>query len=77
MLSCRTKVFAVFSFLEKLVIFNKIFQVSHDLSKFGDRIVSEIDELGRQAELNQPRLEPYDAWGNRVNRFYFLISKNR
>ncbi|PAV72169.1 hypothetical protein WR25_00019 [Diploscapter pachys] len=52
-------------------------KVSHDLSKFGDRIVSEIDELGRQAELNQPRLEPYDAWGNRVDNLIVCKEWNR
>uniref|UniRef100_A0A0N5CDD4 Acyl-CoA dehydrogenase n=1 Tax=Strongyloides papillosus TaxID=174720 RepID=A0A0N5CDD4_STREA len=42
--------------------------VSKDLKSFGDRIVSEIDQLGRQAELEPPKLEQQDAWGNRIDR---------
>lgn len=36
--------------------------------RFGERIVTEIDSLGRQCELNPPRLQQYDAWGRRVDR---------
>uniref|UniRef100_A0A0K0FLL6 Acyl-CoA dehydrogenase n=1 Tax=Strongyloides venezuelensis TaxID=75913 RepID=A0A0K0FLL6_STRVS len=42
--------------------------VSKDLKSFGDRIVNEIDQLGRQAELEPPKLEQQDAWGNRIDR---------
>ncbi|CEF63651.1 Short-chain specific acyl-CoA dehydrogenase, mitochondrial [Strongyloides ratti] len=42
--------------------------VSGDLKRFGDRIVKEIDQLGRQAELEPPKLEHQDAWGNRVDK---------
>ncbi|KAA0721641.1 Acyl-CoA dehydrogenase family member 11 [Triplophysa tibetana] len=43
-------------------------EVEGDLLRFGERIVSEIDSLGRQCELNPPRLQQYDAWGRRVDR---------
>ncbi len=39
-----------------------------DLSRFGDRIVSEIDALGDECENNPPTLTQYDAWGNRIDR---------
>jgi hypothetical protein len=42
--------------------------VKSDLSRFGARIVTEIDALGRECELNPPRLETYDAWGRRVDK---------
>ncbi|XP_051993148.1 acyl-CoA dehydrogenase family member 11-like isoform X1 [Xyrauchen texanus] len=42
-------------------------EVERDLLRFGERIVSEIDVLGRQCELNPPRLQRYDAWGRRVD----------
>ncbi|GAA6084574.1 acyl-CoA dehydrogenase family member 11-like isoform X1 [Tachysurus ichikawai] len=43
-------------------------EVQLDLSKFGERVVHEIDDLGRQCEQNPPRLQLYDAWGHRVDR---------
>uniref|UniRef100_A0A914DKF7 Acyl-CoA dehydrogenase n=1 Tax=Acrobeloides nanus TaxID=290746 RepID=A0A914DKF7_9BILA len=43
-------------------------KVSEDLTKFGNRIVTEIDSLGRECELHQPKLEQYDAWGNREDK---------
>lgn len=43
-------------------------EVQSDLSEFGERVVCEIDDLGRQCEQNPPQLQPYDAWGRRVDR---------
>ncbi|XP_016312466.1 acyl-CoA dehydrogenase family member 11 [Sinocyclocheilus anshuiensis] len=43
-------------------------QVQRDLLLFGDRLVSEIEALGRQCELSPPVLQRYDAWGRRVDR---------
>lgn len=34
--------------------------------RFGNRIVSEIDDICRECERNPPYLRPYDAWGRRV-----------
>ena len=34
---------------------------------FGERVVNEIDELGRKAEEAPPTLCQYDAWDNRVD----------
>ena len=39
--------------------------VTEDLERFGDRIVDEIDDIGRQCELNPPKLRTYSAWGDR------------
>jgi len=38
-----------------------------DFEKFGDRIVEEVDELGRQAEKKPPSLVHYNAYGRRVD----------
>lgn len=43
-------------------------EVSQDLERFGQRLVDEIDFLGRECELNPPYLQHYDAWGRRVDR---------
>lgn len=42
--------------------------VEQDLLCFGERLVSEIDALGRQCELSPPVLQRYDPWGRRVDR---------
>lgn len=41
--------------------------ISSDLTRFGDRIVSEIDHLGNECELNPPSLIQYNAWGRLTN----------
>ena len=41
--------------------------VTKDLNRFGDRVVAEIDGLGRECEQNPPKLKTYDAWGNRTD----------
>lgn len=38
------------------------------MKTFGDRIVNEIDAVGRQAELAPPTLDNYDPWDKRVDR---------
>ena len=38
-----------------------------DFEKFGDRIVEEVDGLGREVERNPPSLIHYDAYGRRVD----------
>ncbi len=37
------------------------------MEQFGDRIVNEIEELGRKAEETTPTLQQYDAYDNRVD----------
>ena len=43
-------------------------EVFEDLEKFGSRISSEIDAIGREAEEQPPSLEHFDAWGRRVDK---------
>ena len=41
--------------------------VDGDLDRFGDRVVGDIAEMGRDAETNLPRLVSYDPWGRRID----------
>src|SRR5689334_20589015 len=38
------------------------------LLAFGQRILDEVQDLGRRAEAQPPRHTPFDAWGNRIDR---------
>lgn len=38
-----------------------------DLCGFGERVAREVDEWGRECEVNPPRLVHFDAWGRRVD----------
>ncbi|XP_028400377.1 acyl-CoA dehydrogenase family member 11-like [Dendronephthya gigantea] len=52
----------------KRILPSEVFNdVSKDLKRFGERVAGEIYELGYHAELNQPILQHYDAWGRRVD----------
>ncbi|KAJ8285601.1 hypothetical protein GJAV_G00028720 [Gymnothorax javanicus] len=42
--------------------------IGADLAQFGERVVMELEALGRQCEESPPRLQHYDAWGCRVDR---------
>ncbi|XP_067296530.1 acyl-CoA dehydrogenase family member 11-like [Pseudorasbora parva] len=42
--------------------------VEAELQRFGQRVVSELEPLGRQCELHPPALQRYDPWGRRVDR---------
>ena len=49
-----------------------LLQVLHettpDLERFGQRVVDEITDLGRQCDEKPPYMQHFDAWGNRVDR---------
>ncbi|XP_048841662.1 acyl-CoA dehydrogenase family member 11-like [Brienomyrus brachyistius] len=51
--------------------------IKADLARFGERLVSEVDALGRQCEENPPHLQQYDAWGHRVDRIFTCPAWNR
>ncbi|MDX9730572.1 MAG: acyl-CoA dehydrogenase family protein [Bdellovibrionales bacterium] len=42
-------------------------EFSAELSGFAAQVVPLIEPLGLQAEREEPVLEPYDAWGNRID----------
>uniref|UniRef100_A0A8C6YCX9 Uncharacterized protein n=1 Tax=Naja naja TaxID=35670 RepID=A0A8C6YCX9_NAJNA len=43
-------------------------EVNIELEQFGARLRDEIDFLGRECDLNPPRLLHFDAWGQRVDQ---------
>ncbi|KAG7160259.1 Acyl-CoA dehydrogenase family member 11-like [Homarus americanus] len=42
-------------------------EIWSDLTRFGQRAVTDIYQLGRECELNQPYVRTFDAWGNRTD----------
>ncbi|KAF2070548.1 hypothetical protein CYY_008138 [Polysphondylium violaceum] len=50
--------------------------IQPDLVQFGDRVVKDILELGRQSENNPPKLIQYDAWGKRIDKLVIDESWN-
>ena len=60
-------------FLPSEVVCNlfKIIQVLQeirpDLQHFGHRVATDINSMGRECELQPPKLEHFDAWGQRVD----------
>ena len=51
--------------------------IEADLTRFGDRIITEIDQLGIECEQNPPRLERTDAWGERVDDIWVTPAWHR
>ncbi|NWW70536.1 ACD11 dehydrogenase, partial [Climacteris rufus] len=45
-------------------------EVHEDLERFGKRLLTQIQPLGWECELNPPVFQPYDAWGRRVDRIH-------
>ncbi|NXC36357.1 ACD11 dehydrogenase, partial [Campylorhamphus procurvoides] len=43
-------------------------EVDQDLERFGTRLLTKIQPLGWECELNPPVFRQYDAWGQRVDR---------
>nr|XP_009944056.1 PREDICTED: isobutyryl-CoA dehydrogenase, mitochondrial-like [Opisthocomus hoazin] len=43
-------------------------EVSQDLERFGNRLLTKIIPLGWECELKPPVFQQYDAWGQRVDR---------
>lgn len=43
-------------------------EIESDLRQFGEKVATNIHQLHIECEKNEPILEPYDAWGNRVDK---------
>src|SRR3982750_2815572 len=41
--------------------------IEPDLARLGQRVATDIHELGEEAEKSPPHHIPYDAWGKRVD----------
>ncbi|KAK5575463.1 hypothetical protein RB653_006596 [Dictyostelium firmibasis] len=51
--------------------------IQSDLTQFGERVITDILELGRASENNPPKLIQYDAWGKRIDKIIVDESWNK
>src|SRR2546428_12261188 len=58
---------ALKSVLKKYLPANVFLEVTQDLTRFGERVISDVLEMANNAEINPPTLKQYDAWGNRID----------
>jgi len=58
------------SYLRRILPTEVLQEIRPDLEKFGHRVATDIDSMGRQCELQPPRLEHFDAWGWRVDNIH-------
>ncbi|XP_043924301.1 acyl-CoA dehydrogenase family member 11-like [Protopterus annectens] len=56
------------SYLKRQLPPEVFLKVDCDLERFGARLCDEIDDLGKECNVNHPVLQHYDAWGRRVDR---------
>lgn len=56
------------SYLQAFVPLDVLASIKPDLIQFGHRVTGEIFVWGRDAELNQPQLTQFDAFGKRIDR---------
>ncbi|XP_023243405.1 acyl-CoA dehydrogenase family member 11-like, partial [Centruroides sculpturatus] len=47
-----------------------LYEIEPDLIRFGDCVASDINVLGRECELNPPKLNQQNAWGVYVNKLW-------
>ena len=51
------------------VLPNDILQaIEPDLEHFGERVITDILQMGEDAEQNEPFLVQYDTWGRRIDQ---------
>lgn len=55
------------SYLQRLIPAEIFREIEPDLRNMGERAVSDILEMGLDAEANQPQLIQYDPWGKRID----------
>ena len=55
------------SYLKRHLPADAFNDISSDLDQFGQRVATDIYELGVECDHNLPVLKHYDAWGNRVD----------
>ncbi len=56
------------AFLKRVLPESVLDRIDPGLSRFGERVVHEVEGLGRMAESAPPVHVPFDAWGNRIDR---------
>ena len=56
------------SYMESVMPADLVNSLGVDLEKFGERVATEVWDLGQECEINQPYLVNTDAWGKRVDK---------
>ena len=54
-------------YLERIMPASIMAEISPHLFHLGERVITDIYQLGREAEANPPQHIPYDAWGRRID----------
>lgn len=55
------------SYLKRAFPSEVLKSIEEDLKQFGQRVVTDICEMGEEAERNEPVHIPYDPWGRRID----------
>ncbi|KAJ7353915.1 hypothetical protein OS493_031361 [Desmophyllum pertusum] len=55
------------SYLKRILPSEVLQEIRPDLDHFGHRVATDINSMGRECELQPPKLEHFDAWGQRVD----------
>eukprot|EP01065_Artemidia_motanka_P029283 TRINITY_DN35427_c0_g1_i1.p1 TRINITY_DN35427_c0_g1~~TRINITY_DN35427_c0_g1_i1.p1 ORF type:complete len:588 (+),score=197.19 TRINITY_DN35427_c0_g1_i1:60-1823(+) len=53
--------------LQRLLAPGTMTEVEPDLRRFGERVATDVMEMSDDASCDQPRIRPYDNWGNRID----------
>lgn len=64
------------SYLKRVLPKEVLESVHEDLNRFGQRVVSDVLEMGEDAERNQPVHIPFDPWGRRIDEIKVSKSWN-
>jgi putative acyl-CoA dehydrogenase len=64
------------SYLKRVLPTEVLESVREDLNRFGKRVVSDVLEMGENAERNQPVHIPFDPWGRRIDEIKVSKSWN-
>jgi len=56
------------SYMRRIIPRDIMESIEDDLERWGNRVATEVWDLGQQCEASPPRLEQTDAWGHRVDR---------
>eukprot|EP00301_Raphidiophrys_heterophryoidea_P019127 c4106_g1_i2.p1 GENE.c4106_g1_i2~~c4106_g1_i2.p1 ORF type:complete len:597 (-),score=142.57 c4106_g1_i2:215-2005(-) len=58
------------SVLRRLTPNNVFDDVKVDLGRFGERVATDVLDMGDDANVNLPTLQPFDSWGRRVDKIH-------
>ena len=55
------------SYLKRKLPNHLYLEIERDLKRLGERVITDIYEMGKDAEKNEPVLKQFDVWGKRVD----------